>query len=140
MRETSRVINYVIKKDMVYSARKDTYEITKANKVLNWFIKILLRKNYIKPYEHGEIAYNRVEIKFDKINELIRELFDEIYYTTEKEPRTVVMGYDKMRQLECEMYQEMRFNMPLELNGNKGRKIFGLDIILNPRIDGLFLI
>jgi hypothetical protein len=134
------ISNYYINKEYYPVVKKDAYVVKNPNKFKNWLLCILLKFNIMEHETIEEIKYSRVEIHKDKIIELIRELMDEIYFNTGNEPRQLIIGYDKMRQLNIECYDEMRFSMPLELNGSKGKKIFGLDIMLNPRIDGLVLV
>ena len=135
-----KIINYMIQKTTTPFVRKDTYKIKKPNKFKKFLIKWLLRLGIIENEVEQKVEFQRVRIDCEKVGKLIRTLHDEIYYTTGNEPRVVIIGLNKMRELEMEMYQDMRFDMPLELYGNQGRKIFGLDIILNPRIDGIVLI
>ena len=134
------IVNYRVVESHVPIVKENSYVIKQPTKFKKWVVRILLKLNIIENEIITEIKYTRVEIHKDKIVELIRELIDDIYYSNNKEPRQVIIGYNKMRQLDIEVMQEMRFNMPLELNGSEGRKIFGLDIMMNPRIDGLVLI
>lgn len=142
-----KITNYVIHKSDIPVFKEGAYSVTmpkKYRKIGLWLrkiiVNILLKTKLIKQYYSSETTYERVEINRDEVIDLIRDLFDDIYYNSGKKPRTVIIGFDNMKKLDCEIYQEMRFSIPLELNGSNGRKIFGLDIILNPRIDGLVLV
>ena len=139
--ERQIITNYRINESITKALEPNAYKVLRFNKVINWIIKQLVKRKVIEKYYNDKVEFKRVKIDYRKIAELIRELHDDIYFNhPEKQPRTVIIGYNKMRELELEMYQEMRFYMPLEMNGSEGRKIFGLDIILNPRIDGLVLV
>lgn len=134
------IINYVIEKIQSTVIKEGSYVINNPSKLKTWLIDLLLRLKVIKHEEIAEVMYSRVEIKREKIMDLIRDLYDDIYYSTCEKPRKIIIGYNKMRQLDIEMLTEMRFSMPIELSGREGKKIFGMEIILNPRIDGLVLI
>ena len=138
--ERQLITNYKINKSITKYIEPNAYKVIKLNKVINWIIKQLIKRKVIEKYYNDKVEFNRVAIDTREIAQLIRDLHDDIYFHSEGKPRSVIIGYNKMRELELEMYQEMRFDMALELNGSEGRKIFGLDIILNPRIDGLVLI
>lgn len=135
-----KIINYTIKESSIPFHRPWVLKLKKITKMNKLIIKLLIRLKILEYYIEHEIKYTRVQIDKPRIYELIRHLYDEIYYNTDKQPRTIILGYDQMRKLEIEIYDEMRFNMPLELSGPKGRKILGMEIIINPRIDGVVLI
>lgn len=138
--ERSKIINYTIQTELTPMAVHDTYRIKKPTKFKKWLIKVLFKLNILEDYFDNKITHKRVQIDPDKITKLIRVLYDDIYCNSGNEPRKVIVGFDKMRELDLELYQEMRFDMPLKLSGHEGRKVFGLEIVLNPRIDGLVLI
>ena len=138
--ERSKIINYTIQTELIPAAVQNTYRVKTPTKFKNWLIKVLFKLNILEEYFGNQIIYKRVQIDTDKITKLIRILYDDIYCNSGNKPRKVIIGFDKMRELELELYEEMRFDMPLELNGYEGRKVFGLEIVLNPRIDGLVLI
>jgi hypothetical protein len=135
-----RIVNYKIERTMIYKDLSDTYVLNHKNKFINWLVKLLLKKKVISQYQETSLKYERAEIKKDKVIDLIRHLERDIYRTTSNKPISIIIGFDKFRQLEIECYEEIKFTMPFEMMGNEGRKIFGLNIVLNPRIDGLVLI
>jgi hypothetical protein len=137
-----KIINYHITKNTTSVFVPGVYTIngsvlTKYGKYIRWIIKKLIKYKFIEEYYAEEVSFSRVVIDPTKVADLIKQLYKDIYRSTNKQPKTIIMGYDKMRQLDIEIYEDMRFNMPLELHGPEGRKIYGLDVILNPRIDGV---
>ena len=136
----STIVNYIPKRDVRRVIRTDVYRLKKNNKLIAFIIKMLTKWKVIEEDYEDKINITRVEINHEKVMYLIRDLLDQIYYKEGKSASLLIIGYDKMRQLDIETYDEMRFNMPIVLNGREGRKVFGLDIILNPMIDGLVLV
>ncbi len=85
-------------------------------------------------------VYNKIVIERDKVINLIKDIQDEIYYSTRKKPKMVIMGNDQIEKLRVEIYESFRFPMTINLDGSDGSKIFDLEIVLNPRIDGVVVV
>lgn len=135
-----QIINYQINKIPYTKPIKDTYVLKKKTRKPSRIIKALLSKGIIEPYKEPAVKFERVVIDKTKVIELIYHLQRDIYYNANKKPIQVIIGYDKFKQLETECFEEFRFSMPMEMQGSEGRKIFDMEIILNPRIDGLVLL
>ena len=138
--EKQTIINYKISEDVQYVAVPNVYEFKTKHKIVEFLIKVLVKLKVISTYQQGRITYKAVEIKYDKVYELIEHLFRELYSSNFSTPRKIILGREQMQKLGTEMYEKANFMIPLEINGRDGMKYRNVEIEINPRIDGVVLI
>lgn len=135
------IINYVPTIKIDYQILNNTYELTTSNKIINLLIKFALKRKWLKPYTQIITIQKTKQFNFDKISDAIKELNDQLFFYTGKNPVSVMIGRKQANLLEGECFDQFRFNMPLHLRYGDGReKFMHLDIIVNPFIDGVVLL
>lgn len=92
--------------------------------------------DFITPSPAKSVSYHRVEIKFDKYYNDIRQHVHEIERDTGQRPRYLFMGHKEY----YEMTGQVMNDYPLMLGPfpEEQLQLFGLRIIIVPWIEGLF--
>lgn len=135
-----KIINYEFIEKRIPIYEKNVYKIKPKGKVwgclLNKFAQFLLKCNIIEEYPNVEVECKRVELKIGDIIDLIYYLREQHCFETGKEPIFLIIGYDKMKELQInpELPSLVYMNTP------EIKKIFGMEIVLNPFIDGAFVL
>lgn len=134
------IINYSIKNEIIKTSMTDTFVLNKKNKFISWMINKLLKYKIIENYFNKDVKYTRIEIENKKIFDFIAEIIDEMYYRENKRPTKVILGYKQMQELKCEVYHIQRFNAAFNYVQNGIKEVMGLEITLNPYIDGIVIL
>lgn len=136
----NKITNYSILETTAQIMRYDLYVVKDPNRLKAWLLKLLIKLKVLDYCTVEVPVYNKIVIERDKVINLIKDIQDEIYYSTRKKPKMVIMGNDQIEKLRVEIYESFRFPMTINLDGSDGSKIFDLEIVLNPRIDGVVVV
>jgi len=138
---------FIMEKETVYHNMDCGYEeIKQDGKFKKWFLKtvinLLVKYKFLKNGEIAATNFDRVSINTQSVMELIyKSLNNEMYnMMIDRNKFKVIMGYEYFSQLKLEPKAQYRLRQEIKLNGNRGLYFENIEIILTPRIDGMFLL
>lgn len=138
------VRNIVFTKEFAFNNEDGVYELKVQNRLINWIVKLLLKKNIIKQYKSRTTYYSPkyLNVTEMKVQEIINHLINHVYDYTGK-PVAFMMGEAQFCELEHEVMQLVQSTYRCELqlfrkeHDRIERRWKDIEIIINPFIDGI---
>jgi hypothetical protein len=134
------VINYVYCEDVTCFGIEDRFEPVVKNNLVSFVLKFALKHKWIKKVIEKNKYVKVFNVDETAIIDAIKGLYYEIYNYSGERPVAVMVGRKQAMLLQHECFQYASFQMDAHIHDGHIAKVIGLDVIINPFIDGVVLL